>query len=230
VPLGLRHSVRAAAQRCPSPARPGSLRRPGGACSAGTAIAAGAARGPDGSMGASATSHLGRALPWRRSRPSSVSACVRQTVSMAIFFYVRRTSRADTMARRARHRGLLAFPAEAPLTPSTLDQQIALAQRDELLAKLTTLRPENEKRSGQCVSLPHDSSIRSLPTRPHTAHTARRWLKHGATPPPWCAVRRWRAQCTRAISSGPSDGRQKVSGEVIARQFRNTLIFFVREC
>jgi hypothetical protein len=73
------------------------------------------------------------------------------------------------MARRARHRGLLAFPAEAPLTPSTLDQEIALAQRDELLAKLTTLRPERKKPSGQFVSLPHDSSIRSLPTRPHTS-------------------------------------------------------------
>ena len=73
------------------------------------------------------------------------------------------------MARRARHRGLLAFPAEAPLTPGTLDQERALPQRSEMLAKLTILRPESEKLSGQCVYLPHDSSIRSLHTRPHTS-------------------------------------------------------------
>ena len=73
------------------------------------------------------------------------------------------------MARRARHRGLLAFPAEAPLTPRTLDQEIALAQRDEMLAKLTTLRPESEKRSGQLVYLSSDSSIRSCPTQPPTS-------------------------------------------------------------
>ena len=84
---------------------------------------------------------------------------------------VRRTARADTMARRARHSSLLAFPAEAPLTPGTLDQEIALPQRDDLLAKLTILRPESEKLSGQCVYLPHDSSIRSWPTRPHTSTT-----------------------------------------------------------
>jgi len=73
------------------------------------------------------------------------------------------------MARRARHSGLLAFPAEAPLTPRTLDQEIALAQRDEMLAKLTTLRPESEKRSGQLVYLSSDSSIRSCPTQPPTS-------------------------------------------------------------
>jgi hypothetical protein len=55
------------------------------------------------------------------------------------------------MARRARHSGLLAFPAEAPLTPGTLDQESALPPRDELLAKLTTLRQEREKLSRQCV-------------------------------------------------------------------------------
>jgi hypothetical protein len=75
------------------------------------------------------------------------------------------------MARRARHRRLLAFPAEAPLTPGTLDQEIALPQRDELLAKLTILRPESVKLSGQCVDLPHESSIRSWHTRPHTSTT-----------------------------------------------------------
>jgi hypothetical protein len=73
------------------------------------------------------------------------------------------------MARRARHSGLLAFPAEAPLTPSTLDQEIALAQRDEMLAKLTTLRPESEKLSGQFVYLSSASSIRSFHPRPHTS-------------------------------------------------------------
>jgi hypothetical protein len=75
------------------------------------------------------------------------------------------------MARRARYSSLLAFPAEAPLTPGTLDQEIALPQRPELLAKLTILRPESEKLSGQCVGLPHASSNRSLHTRPHTSPT-----------------------------------------------------------
>jgi hypothetical protein len=70
------------------------------------------------------------------------------------------------MARRARHRGLLAFPAEAPLTPSTLDQEIALAQRDEMRAQLTTLRPESEQRSGQLVYLSYKSSIRSFSYAP----------------------------------------------------------------
>jgi hypothetical protein len=127
------------------------------------------------------------------------------------------------MARRARHRGLLAFPAEAPLTPSTLDQEIALAQRDELLAKLTTLRPESEKLSGQFVYLSYDSSIRSLPTRPHTSTNL------STVPQAWGPRRRGVLSADGAPSahapSGPSDGRQKVGGEVIARQFRNTLIF-----
>jgi len=49
------------------------------------------------------------------------------------------------MARRIRHNGLLAFPAEAALTPGTLDQEVALPQRDEMLAKLTILRLERKK-------------------------------------------------------------------------------------
>jgi len=52
------------------------------------------------------------------------------------------------MARRIRHNGLLAFPAEAPLTPGTLDQEVALPQRDETLAKLTILCLESEKLEG----------------------------------------------------------------------------------
>ena len=49
------------------------------------------------------------------------------------------------MARRIRHNGLLAFPAEASLTPGALDQEVALPQRDETLAKLTILCLESEK-------------------------------------------------------------------------------------
>jgi hypothetical protein len=170
VPIGLGQSVRAAAQRCPSPARPGSLRRQGGACSSGTAIAAGAERVPDGIMGAIATS-APEVRPPRAAEPSILRKPPASERPSAWLFFddVRSTSRADTMARRARHSGLLAFPAEAPLTPGTSDQERALPQRSEMPAKLTILHPEREKLSGQCVYLPHDSSIRSLPTRPHTS-------------------------------------------------------------
>jgi hypothetical protein len=174
VPLGLGHAVRAAVQRCPSPARPGSLRRQGGACFSGAAIAAGAARVPDGIMGGNRDEppEARPPLPWRRSRPSSGSRLRKIDRQHDYFSYdVRSTSRADTMARRARHSRLLAFPAEAPLTPGTLDPEIALSQRDEMLAKLPILRPEREKLSGQFVYLPHASSIRSCHTRPHTSTT-----------------------------------------------------------
>jgi hypothetical protein len=57
------------------------------------------------------------------------------------------------------------------MTPRTLDQEIALPQPSELLAQLPILRPESEKPSGQCVDLPHESSNRSLHTRPHTSTT-----------------------------------------------------------
>src|SRR5262249_34481243 len=111
-----------------------------------------------------------RALPRRWSHPSSVS-CRRQSDRQqgSGCDDVRSTARAATMARRARHRSLRAFPAEAPLTPGTLDQERALPQPYELRAQLTILRLESEKLSDPCVSLSHESSIRSFPTRPHTS-------------------------------------------------------------
>ena len=133
------------------------------------------------------------------------------------------------MARRARHRGLFAFPAEAPLTPGTLDQESALPPRDELLAKLTTLRPESEKRSGQLVYLSYDSSIRSCPTQPPTS-------THLSTvPQAWShdAVVGCCPEMARPVHTCHLDRLRpgnKVGGEVIARQFGQALIFFVGEC
>src|SRR5215471_13725560 len=101
---------------------------------------------PTRSWEASATSHLRRAFQGRRTSGSRLRKQGRKHGS--VLDDVRRTARADTMARRTRHNGLLAFPAEVPLTPGTLDQEVALPQREELLAKLTILRLEREKPEG----------------------------------------------------------------------------------
>src|SRR5215471_12191458 len=101
---------------------------------------------PTRSWEASATSHLRRAFQGRRTSGSRLRTQGRK--HGYVLDDVRRTARADTMARRTRHNGLLAFPAEVPLTPGTLDQEVALPQREELLAKLTILRLEREKPEG----------------------------------------------------------------------------------
>ena len=98
---------------------------------------------PTRSWEASATSHLRRAFQGRR--PSGSRLRQQGRKHGYVLDYVRSTARADTMARRTRHNGLLAFPAEVPLTPGTLDQEVALPQRDETLAKLTILCLESEK-------------------------------------------------------------------------------------
>ena len=128
------------------------------------------------------------------------------------------------MARRIRHNGLLAFPAEAPLTPGTLDQERALPQPYELRAQLTILRLESEKLSDPCVSLSHESSIRSFPTRPHTStnlSTVPQAGSHDAVVGCWPQMARPVHTCHRdRLRPG-----KKVGGEVIARQCGHALIF-----
>jgi hypothetical protein len=49
------------------------------------------------------------------------------------------------MARLARHRSLLALPAEALLTPRTFNEVKVLPQRPEVLAQLSILPLERAK-------------------------------------------------------------------------------------
>ena len=64
-----------------------------------------------------------------------------------------RTERADTMARIARSRGLLALPPETLLTPGTFDQVVAKPSRHELHSKFLVLCPKIEMRGDPLISL-----------------------------------------------------------------------------
>src|SRR5215813_4233910 len=56
--------------------------------------------------------------------------------------HLRRTWRADTMARIARHSALFALPADAPLTPRTFNPVITLPPDCALLSKRSVCRLE----------------------------------------------------------------------------------------
>jgi len=65
------------------------------------------------------------------------------------------------MARLTRNLTLLALPADAPLTPGTFDQGIALSQLREFFSDLSVLGLKIEMRFGPLVSL-----LQHINTRP----------------------------------------------------------------
>jgi hypothetical protein len=117
-----------------------------------------------------------------------------------LFAQLRRTWWADTMARIARHRGILALPTDAPLTPGTFHQQITLAQRREVLMEFSVFCLKIERPFAQLVDPPWHSGTQHTPLGVSPANCAMTSL------PPmsiWADFPRSSARCA-ALMSGSS--------------------------
>src|SRR5437016_1182038 len=99
-------------------------------------------------------------------------------------FHVRNTVRADTMARIARNSAPLALPADAPRTPGTCDQEIAIPHRRELLLELSVLCLQRAMPFDPFVSpLEHSGNLSSSQVceRGKTLKKALSFLQDGAS-------------------------------------------------
>ena len=84
------------------------------------------------------------------------------------------------MASIARDIGLFALPADAPLTPGTFKQEIAIPQLQVLLSECSVLRLESKMPFGQLISLPQHvaPSFQGLPETKPLQNRALIYEKH----------------------------------------------------